>query len=378
MAEGQLHVDAYQLAELGKFLLSRGSLPGQLFPLVTRVIRSKEQYAVRLYLDQQGRPALLFAESPTLADLKELAVETEHELLHYLLGHPLHYLRGTAVLAFHLAVEVQVALYLPAFAKKLDQVSTTILTGVTTDTPLTELQQNIEAIPQQQWQATARAMERRHQSWTAGKPIRRELATIQLPRLIRGLLTSNSTEDPGNPLLRTLRQLRGRASALPWQQLLRRQVLTSNRSQLRSTRHRPSRRYPSYPGHRVESQQRLVVVLDTSASVSPPVLEAFVLELEAMQQQGFSIYLIEADTRVRACYVFRGQRSLRLRGGGGTSFEPALRYAQQLLRPDLLLYCTDGVGPEPLEDFHFSVIWLISGRQDNPRLRGKKIYLHAD
>jgi predicted metal-dependent peptidase len=64
-----------------------------------------------------------------------------------------------------------------------------------------------------------------------------------------------------------------------------------------------------------------------------------------------------------------------MQGGGGTSFKPIFKWAEQLDRsPDLLVYFTDAEGAFPSQPPEFPVIWLIKGKNTVPW--GQRIQLN--
>jgi predicted metal-dependent peptidase len=52
-----------------------------------------------------------------------------------------------------------------------------------------------------------------------------------------------------------------------------------------------------------------------------------------------------------------------LKGGGGTDFVPVFEAAAHMRpRPEVLVFCTDGMGPAPAEPpYPLRVIWLLVG-----------------
>lgn len=163
------------------------------------------------------------------------------------------------------------------------------------------------------------------------------------------------------------------AEALPWRRILRTFVQRSGAVVLRHTHRRPSRRYPASPGLRKLRHQRLVVVVDTSASIGPSEWTAFFREIGSLKRKGAHITILEADVIVQRTWTYHRGIPSRGRGGGGTSFDHALRIAESVHHPDAILYFTDGQGPVPDDWRGTPLLWVLT--QKNDQLPGYRIKL---
>jgi hypothetical protein len=67
------------------------------------------------------------------------------------------------------------------------------------------------------------------------------------------------------------------------------------------------------------------------------------------------------DSEVRRSYPYKGRTPEIVRGGGGTSFEPALRWLreQRGQRFDACIYLTDGEGSPPETKPPCPLLWVI-------------------
>ena len=138
---------------------------------------------------------------------------------------------------------------------------------------------------------------------------------------------------------------------------------------------RPSRRLPELvglvPGLRTPpARLRLMVVLDTSGSVKAAELSAMGRELRNIARHA-DVTLVECDTAVRRVTPFRG--SLRVVSGrGGTDLRPP--FAPDLLsrlRPDAMVFFTDGLGPAPARGPRVPVLWCLVGANRRPARWGR-------
>jgi predicted metal-dependent peptidase len=162
---------------------------------------------------------------------------------------------------------------------------------------------------------------------------------------------------------------------LNWRRLLRRYV--GKELELHPTFSRPPRRLPKLigilPGQRwIARRPRILVIIDTSASISPTLLEQIDAELAGLARR-FSITVVECDSQIRRSYRYRG-RLEAVQGRGGTDLRPAL--APAFLRkhsPDLALYFTDGLGSAPVASPRVEVIWCLVPGGEAPATWGRVI-----
>jgi len=160
---------------------------------------------------------------------------------------------------------------------------------------------------------------------------------------------------------------------LPWRRILRYFVLRSGTVHLRHTHRRPSRRYPSSPGLRKMRLPRLVVVVDTSASIGDTQWTAFFREIEGLKRSGAQVTILEADVIVQRTWSYHRGIPHQGKGGGGTAFDHAIRTAESVHRPDAILYFTDGQGPAPVDWKGTPLLWVLT--QKNDQLPGRSIKL---
>lgn len=169
------------------------------------------------------------------------------------------------------------------------------------------------------------------------------------------------------------------SSHLDWRQLLRRYVHTATARRPVFTR--PSRRFPTLvgiiPGHLPHlTRATIMVVIDTSASMSATMLERIAGELDRLAV-GHEVVVVECDAVIHAVYPYRGRLS-SISGRGGTDlrppFDPALLGR---LHPDLLVYFTDGGGPAPALPPPVPVLWCLTPGGQRPASWGRALQLPA-
>jgi predicted metal-dependent peptidase len=129
---------------------------------------------------------------------------------------------------------------------------------------------------------------------------------------------------------------------------------------------RPNRRFIAQgiylPGVHRENLPPIDVCVDTSGSVSPPMLARFAAELDSLMREARpeSVRVVYCDSSVKGEEEFSpdgGEVILRALGGGGTRFQPALDHcAARQDPPAAIVYLTDLLGPEPT-DPGIPVLW---------------------
>jgi len=108
----------------------------------------------------------------------------------------------------------------------------------------------------------------------------------------------------------------------------------------------------------------LVIAIDSSASVSNQLLEVFFGELNAiLAELPMKIVLLTCDTRVHHVGTYsRGPlKEVEVHGRGGTFFHPVFEWVEENhIRPDGLIYMTDGEATWPDKQPSYKTLWLIS------------------
>lgn len=184
-----------------------------------------------------------------------------------------------------------------------------------------------------------------------------------------------SRTDVANPVLEFLSPSDG--CCVRWQRVLRRYVCEA--ADQRPVFNRPPRRFPELVGvlpslRRTSDRAHLMAVLDTSGSMSASSLAMIGAELKEMSR-AHRITVVECDQTVRAVGAFRGVLEA-VRGRRGTDLRPP--FEQSLLaevRPDVIVYFTDGCGPAPDRPPPVPVIWCLSSGGHKPAGWGREISL---
>ena len=112
------------------------------------------------------------------------------------------------------------------------------------------------------------------------------------------------------------------------------------------------------------------VVLDTSGSMGSAEINDSIAEIVGIVRslQGAKITFLSGDCTVTDKVQARSFADIRehIAGGGGTDFRPPFELAckqSRNARPDVLVYCTDGMGPAPSSPPPgIKTIWCLVGR----------------
>lgn len=120
----------------------------------------------------------------------------------------------------------------------------------------------------------------------------------------------------------------------------------------------------------------IVVGLDISGSISGSQFAQFIRQVNAIK--GLSrVKIIETDTCVQSFYDFslvNNRRNIaKLGGGGGTDFTEAFKAIEQI-KPDAVLFMTDGfVSGQPKKP-SMPVGWILTHDGVNPYGFGEEVY----
>jgi predicted metal-dependent peptidase len=160
---------------------------------------------------------------------------------------------------------------------------------------------------------------------------------------------------------------------LPWRMLLARYMTALGRDDYNYSR--PSRRegdaiMPSLRSSHID----IVVILDTSGSITNEEMEGFLAEVDAIKGQVRARIVLHACDAVMADdgpWEYEAWEEFKLprefRGGGGTSFIPPFEWmARRDCAPDLLVYFTDAEGAFPAGRPDYPVLWLVKGKAKVP------------
>ena len=158
--------------------------------------------------------------------------------------------------------------------------------------------------------------------------------------------------------------LEKRKPQVDWKRSLRIFANSSRHSKVIGTMKRYSRRFgePS-TGVRIKSFQKIAVIIDTSGSVDDHSLSLFFTEIHAMWRKRAEIFVIECDDSVGRTYAYMGKFPKGVSGRGGTQFDPAFQFLQNVTRKqrfDGCIYLTDGYAHTPQIKPPCKLLWVLT------------------
>ncbi|HMQ46783.1 MAG TPA: VWA-like domain-containing protein [Saprospiraceae bacterium] len=227
----------------------------------------------------------------------------------------------------------------------------------------------------------------RHQFWhseqsqTAQQHLERHLGHTLLT-IARRLNQQQIGQLPSELLEQLQWQLAPEQPSINWQRALRLFVAAGGRTAIKNTVRRPSKRYGTTPGIKIERQLSILVAIDTSGSISEDDLVLFFREIHQIWRQGARIWLVECDYKIQHQYAYSGKTPKFVQGRGGTNFSEPISLVNERL-PDVAIYFTDGLGPVPEVASRRPLLWVISpkgwrhGDRMWQQLPGKKLKMPA-
>jgi predicted metal-dependent peptidase len=125
-----------------------------------------------------------------------------------------------------------------------------------------------------------------------------------------------------------------------------------------------NKRFPLYPGNRDMYGPRFIIAVDTSGSMSTPVLETVFSIVKWIKRQGYDGKLIQCDCEVSdVSTIGKLKADIQVRGRGGTSSKPVFDLVEkENWRPDLLIYFSDMEIDTPDKAPSYKTIWVKTGQ----------------
>lgn len=167
------------------------------------------------------------------------------------------------------------------------------------------------------------------------------------------------------------------APTIPWQLVLR--TFVGRATNVQPSYLRPPRRFPHLVGvvpggARRPGKPRVMVVIDTSGSMTREQLEQIAAELRAMGSSR-DVVVVECDDEIQRTYPFAGTLE-EVHGGGGTDLRPPLEPAVlATIRPDVVVYFTDGQGPAQANAPRMPVLWCLTPGAEPPAAWGRTVWM---
>lgn len=163
-----------------------------------------------------------------------------------------------------------------------------------------------------------------------------------------------------------------------WRTFLKRLCSFSNQVTTKLSRKRMSIRNPDFGKLRVYPKNRVLLILDTSGSMGQAELNAAYTQMCFIKKHNKNLTLdvICCDTMISEVLEFK-PNLFKAKGGGGTMFNPALKFYNDNRRKySTAIFFTDGgFCDDKLLDTYKPVIWVLTNDSYEQHLRGIKLKL---
>jgi predicted metal-dependent peptidase len=162
-----------------------------------------------------------------------------------------------------------------------------------------------------------------------------------------------------------------------WRGYLRRFAGASQKITVKRTFRKLNRRFDENPGLKIKKKKRILVIVDTSGSVSNDELIEFFNEIHHMYKTGSEVFVVECDAHINHTFEYKGQLDIKLHGRGGTDFQPGIDYYNEHRKEfSCMIYLTDGECSSPTPAYG-RMLWVLSSRsQKTDHLPGPTIQLN--
>ena len=160
-----------------------------------------------------------------------------------------------------------------------------------------------------------------------------------------------------------------------WKAYFRRLLGSIYDVNIRSTRRKQSKRFEDAAGIQHKKKVSILVAVDTSGSVSEKELKEFFSEIDYVYKAGARVTIIQCDTRINGVEDYDGTNIPKIKGRGGTDFNPPVNYyVMHKKEYASLIYFTDGEAPIPTKN-PSGMVWVISSMGYHQDYPGKTIYI---
>jgi predicted metal-dependent peptidase len=216
-----------------------------------------------------------------------------------------------------------------------------------------------------------------HSTWLS--PFDSQYSSTLLDQKISGALKRTPSRYHGTlpgDLLAYIRTLDHTKHSIDWKRMLRIFATANGKSYVSHTMKRISKRYGTRPGIKIKRLWNLCLVIDTSGSIDNETLSTFLGEINHIHKCGAEITLIQCDAAVQTVSKYTPGKAIKVQGGGGTNFDPALQHIKEhKSKFGGAIYFTDGFAPAPKVKLGIPLLWVITpnGSTDEHLSYGKKI-----
>ncbi|MCT4615504.1 MAG: VWA-like domain-containing protein [Marinifilaceae bacterium] len=234
----------------------------------------------------------------------------------------------------------------------------------------------------------ANSNQEKHKSWTEFEKLEQSEVKIleyqlhnQLKQLMQRVQFHSNLigKLPAQIILQINLILNEYKEQIDWKRVLKSFANSSTKTYIKNTLRRPSKRYGTTPGIKINNRNKLLVAIDSSGSVPPKDIELFFCELHQIWKKKAEVIITECDAEIQKTYVYNGKIPKSVCGRGGTNFTPPINLANKEIKPDGIIYFTDGFAHPPSLKSRCPILWVISSNGISEKdsiwnqLKGKKV-----
>lgn len=199
------------------------------------------------------------------------------------------------------------------------------------------------------------------------------IATLEILQKQRGSL-------PGT-LSRFIERLK--RSKIPWSQILLNFVGTAVKGLQDYSWIYPNWRHPLskeiiIPGMIEYKKEDIIVVIDTSGSISQSELNRFASEVAKLTQYTSELTVITCDTQINEKVKIKDAieliKKIKFKGGGGTDFTQVFKNIKNCL---CMIFFTDGMATYPKQKPNYPVLWILTKEHTKPPF-GRVAYIYTE
>lgn len=160
-----------------------------------------------------------------------------------------------------------------------------------------------------------------------------------------------------------------------WKAYFRRMLGSIYDVNIRSTRRKPSKRFPESAGIQHRKKVSIMVAVDTSGSVYQEELEDFFSEINYIHKAGAKVTVVQFDTRITSIEEYDGKNIPQIKGRGGTDFNPPVEHYKKNIKDYAsLIFFTDGYAEIP-EKCPQGMVWVITSGGLKQKYPGKVLFI---
>ncbi len=340
---------------------------------------TEEVDRISLIVHQDG---LYLAFHPSVSDDLHRAHflwDVQHELLHFLLDHPLGRMECANKRLFDLAADICVHQFLGVPLQGIDRRAMDAWEWLPFQSAEYYYQRLIEwEEAKNSWakprlvallDGNARVLAR-HQNWLFSNPGADSYASAgHLLFNLKSVLEKTHLQWPEGLFALVRDRLPDVSSTINWTDQLHWLDRNSRRTRLVVRKTKRSKRYGQPPGTKVVLRHRLLLAIDTSGSVSEAQLRLFFQEIHRLYHKGAEIDILECDAAIQRQYAFEGRLPTMIKGRGATLYNPAIEWFNEHNEYGGMVYFTDGQGPAPFVQARRPMLWVIAGASESDRER---------